>query len=103
MPVDMHELLALCAPRPVFYSGGTTENDGWADVRGTFIAEVAAGPVYRLLGAKDLGTSTFPPIGTALTTGDLAFRQHTDGHNPAPNFPTFISFANRYLKAPAKP
>ena len=62
-----------------------------------------ASPVYRLLGAKDLGTTTFPPIGTALITGDLAFRQHTDGHNPAPNFPTFIAFASRYLKAPANP
>jgi hypothetical protein len=103
MPVDMHELLALCAPRPVFYSGGTTADDGWADVHGTFIAEVAAGPVYRLLGAKDLGTTTFPPIGTALITGDLAFHQHTDGHNPAPNFPTFITFASRYLKAPTHP
>ncbi len=101
MPIDMHELLALCAPRPVFYSGGTTADDGWADVQGTFIAEVAAGPVYRLLGKKDLGTTTFPPIGTALINGDLGFRQHTDGHNPAPNFPTFIVFASRYLKAPA--
>ncbi len=102
MPVDIHELIALCAPRPVFIGGGTTAGDGWADVRGTFIAEVAAGPVYRLLGAKDLGTTTFPPIGTALITGDLAFRQHADGHNPAPNFPTFITFASRYLQSSHK-
>src|SRR4029077_19917993 len=69
MPVDMHELIALCAPRPVFVGGGTTEGgDGWADVRGTFLAEVAAGPVYTLLGKKDLGTSDFPPVGTALVS-----------------------------------
>jgi hypothetical protein len=102
MPVDSHELIALCAPRPVFISGGTKEGgDGWADVRGTFIAEVAAGPVYRLLGAHDLGTDTFPPVGEALISGDLGFRQHSGGHTPAPNFPTFITFASRYLE-PAK-
>jgi hypothetical protein len=103
LPVDMHELIALCAPRPVFISGGATEGDGWADVRGTFMAEVAAGPVYRLLGAKDLGTSVYPPIGTALTTGDLAFLQHAGGHDPAPNYPAFISFASRYIRISATP
>jgi hypothetical protein len=100
LPVDTHELIALCAPRPVFIGGGIIEGDGWADVHGTFLAEAAAGPVYKLLGAKDLGTTTYPPIETPLITGDLAFRQHSGGHTPAPNWPTFITFASRYLKAP---
>ncbi len=105
MPVDSHELIALCAPRPVFIGGGTKEGgDGWADVRGTFDAEVAAGPVYKLLGRKDLGTDVFPPVGTALISGDLGFRQHPGGHTPLPNFPTFLDFASRYIPAaPAKP
>jgi hypothetical protein len=30
----------------------------------------------------------------------LAFRQHSGGHTPAPNWPTFITFASRYLNAP---
>jgi hypothetical protein len=98
MPVDTHELIALCAPRPVFIGGGTKEGgDGWADVRGTFIAEVAAGPVYKLFGAKDLGTDVFPPVGTALISGDLGFRQHPGGHTPLPDFPTFLDFASRYM------
>jgi hypothetical protein len=100
LPVDMHELVALCAPRPVFIGGGATEGDGWADAHGTFLAEVGAGPVYRLLGKRDLGTTTYPPIETPLITGDLAFRQHSGGHTPAPNWPTFITFASRYLKSP---
>ena len=66
-----------------------------------FLAEVAAGPVYTLLGKKDLGTTEFPPIETALVSGDLAFRQHTGGHTPAPNWPTFLDFASRYLQTPA--
>ncbi len=71
-----------------------------ADLHGMFLAEVAAGPVYKLLGKKDLGTSSFPPIETAVVSGDLAFRQHNDGHTPAPNWPAFLDFASRYLHAP---
>jgi len=98
LPVDEHELIALCAPRPVFIGAGATNGDGWVDAKGMFLAAVAAGPVYTLLGKKDLGTSEFPPIETPLINGDLAFRQHSGGHTPAPNWPTFIEFASRYLK-----
>ena len=98
LPVDSHELIALCAPRPVFISGGATQGDGWVDAHGMFMAAVGAGPVYKLLGKKDLDTATFPPIETPLIDGDLAFRQHSGGHTPAPNWPTFITFASRYLQ-----
>jgi hypothetical protein len=102
LPVDNHELVALCAPRPVFISGGAIEGDGWIDAKGMFLAAVGAGPVYRLLGKKDLGATVFPPEGTALITGDLGFRQHFGGHTPAPNWPTFLDFARRYLHAPGQ-
>lgn len=97
LPVDAHELIALCAPRPVFISSGQ-KGDAWADARGMFMAGVAAGPVYKLMGKKDLGTTEFPPVETSLTDGEIAFRQHTGGHTPAPNWPTFIQFAARYFK-----
>jgi hypothetical protein len=63
------------------------------------MAAVAAGPVFRLLGKKDLGTTEFPPIETALINGDLAFRQHKGGHTTGPNWPTFLDFAGRYIKS----
>jgi hypothetical protein len=107
LPVDNHELIALCAPRPVFIGAGTmTQNepgkpgDGWADAKGMFLAEVAAGPVYRLLGKRDLGTAEFPAIETPLINGELGFRQHNGGHTPAPNWPAFLEFAGRYLHGP---
>jgi hypothetical protein len=108
LPVDNHELIALAAPRPVFIGGGSSTGDGyanprgdaWADPMGMFMVEVAAAPVYRLLGKKDLGTQDFPPIETALIDGDLGFRQHSGGHTPAPNWPTFLTFASHYLHAP---
>jgi hypothetical protein len=101
LPIDANELVALCAPRPVFISGGATDGDGWVDAKGMFLAAAGAGPVYKLLGKTDLGTSTFPPIETSLIDGDIAFRQHSAGHTPAPNWPTFLTFASRYLHAPA--
>jgi hypothetical protein len=100
LPVDAHELIALCAPRPVFISGGATDGDGWVDAKGMFLAAAGAGPVYRLLGKKDMGTTEFPPIETALIDGDVAFRQHAGGHTPGPNWPTFLTFAGRYLHGP---
>ncbi len=98
LPVDSHELVAMCAPRPVFISGGATMGDGWVDAKGMFLAAAGAGPVYKLLGKKDMGTSEFPPIETALISGDVAFRQHSGGHTDAPNWPTFLTFADRYIK-----
>ena len=111
LPVDNHELIALSAPRPVFIGGGADTGDGyadpsgdaWADTRGMFLAEVAAGPVYRLLGKNDLGTTEFPPIETALISGDLGFRQHPYGHTPAPNWPAFLEFAGKYFPASNTP
>ena len=101
LPVDSHELVAMCAPRPVFLSAGATEGDGWVDAKGTFLAAAYAGPVYRLLGKRDMGTTEFPPIETALIDGDVAFRQHSGGHTDAPNWPTFLEFASRYIHSPA--
>jgi hypothetical protein len=106
MPVDSHELIAMCAPRPVFLSAGNSvdpaidigHSDAWVDAKGTFMAGVAAGPVYRLLGKKDLGTTVFPPIETGILGGDLVFRQHSAGHTPNPNWPYFLAFTEREFK-----
>jgi hypothetical protein len=97
LPVDSHELVALCAPRPVFISAGATNGDGWVDAKGMFLAAAGAGPVYRLLGKKDLGTTEFPAIETGLMDGDVTFRQHSSGHTPGPNWPVFLDFAARYF------
>jgi hypothetical protein len=103
LPVDSHELIAMCAPRPVFLSTGQggyaaePNGDSWVDARGTFMAAVAAGPVYRLLGKKDIGATVYPPIETLLADGDVAFRQHSYGHTDVPNWPFFLDFAARHM------
>lgn len=98
MPVDSHMLIALSAPRPVFVTGGT--QDQWADPHGEFLAQVAAGPVYRLLGKRDLGTDKLPALDVPLITGDLGFLYHTGGHTITPgDWKAFLDFADRHLRA----
>jgi hypothetical protein len=106
LPVDSHELIALCAPRPTFISYGIPEKGDakWLDQMGSYKATIAAGTVFKLLGTKDLGVSNdyntekMPPVLTGLLDGRLAWRQHDGGHTDAPNFSTFIPWANRELK-----
>lgn len=100
LPVDANELIALCAPRPTFISGGATQGDGWVDAHGMFMAADLTSPVWTLLGRKGLSAKEFPPMETPVIGGELAFRQHSGGHTPVPNWPTFIEFASRYLSAP---
>jgi hypothetical protein len=106
LPVDAHQLIALCAPRPTFISYGIPEKGDahWLDQRGSFMAAVAAGPVFRLLGAKDLGTSDdymkekMPPVNAGLLDGQLAWRQHDGGHTDGPNWKYFIPWAERFVR-----
>jgi hypothetical protein len=100
LPVDQHMLIALCAPRPVYVNGGLT--DQWSDPVGEFLALVAAGPVYRLLGGRDLGTTELPPLDAPVTGGDLAFHYHSGGHMAVPaDWKAFLDFAERHFRSPA--
>jgi len=98
MPVDAHLLIALSAPRPVFLTGGT--KDQWADPVGAYLAAVAAGPVYRLLGKHDLGVALpQPPLDTPLTRGDIGWHYHTGGHAATPeDWNAFLIFLDKYFK-----
>jgi hypothetical protein len=130
LPIDQHQFIALVAPRPIFISGGEyIEGNGvpgtnsryslenWQDTPGTFMATAGASPVWALLGARPLSheglglrfddvpdpvavRTRMPPPLTSLTDGDIAFRQHDQGHIDAPNWPTFIEFTSRYFRSP---
>jgi hypothetical protein len=105
LPVDAHELIALCAPRLTFISYGLpAQGDAqWLDQQGSYMATVAAGPVFKLLGAKDIGVSNdyktekMPPVNTGLLDGQLAWRQHDGGHTDAPNIKYFIAWADKFM------
>jgi hypothetical protein len=105
LPVDSHQLIALCAPRLTFISYGIPEQGDakWLDQQGSFMAVVAAGSVFKLLGAKDVGLSNdftaekMPPVNTGLLNGHLAWRQHDGGHTDVPNIKHFIEWADKFL------
>jgi hypothetical protein len=95
LPVDSHMLLALIAPRPVLLQTGKLDHA--ADPKGEFLAEVAAGPVYRLLGAKDLGTTAWPPSSTILN--DLAYHMNSGGHGMQPgDWDVYLAFLQKNLR-----
>lgn len=106
LPVDSHELIALCAPRFTFISYGIPEKGDakWLDQQGSYMATIAAGSVFKLLGVKDLGVSNdyrkekMPPHNTSMLEGELAWRQHDGGHTDGPNFKYFIPWASKMLK-----
>jgi hypothetical protein len=68
------------------------------------MATVAAGPVFRLLGARDIRekndyrTAKMPPVNTGMLDGELAWRQHDGGHEDRSNMKYFIAWANKLLK-----
>ena len=105
MHVDSHSLIAMCAPRLTFISYGIPEKGDakWLDQKGSYMATVAAGAVFKLLGVKDIGvsneykTEVMPPVNTSLLDGELAWRQHDGGHTDAPNMKYFIEWANKKI------
>ncbi|MGB8492658.1 MAG: acetylxylan esterase [Bacteroidales bacterium] len=105
LPVDSHSLIAMCAPRLTFISYGIPEkgDSKWLDQQGSYMATVAAGAVFKLLGAKDIGVSNdymkekMPPVNTGLLQGELAWRQHDGGHTDAPNMKYFIKWADGFI------
>ncbi len=112
LPVDSHMTLALCAPRLTFISHGIPERGDahCLDHQGSFMAAIAAQPVFRLLGARDLGrsddymTEKMPAVNEALLGGSLAWRQHDGGHTDGPNIEHFIRWAeDKKQDVPARP
>ncbi|WP_111309487.1 glucuronyl esterase domain-containing protein [Confluentibacter sediminis] len=105
LPVDSHEFIAMAAPKPTFISYGIPEKGDalWLDQKGSYMSTIAAGSVFKLLGAKDLGvsnnyiTEVMPPMLTDMLDGELAWRQHDGGHTDAPNVQFFIPWANKKL------
>ncbi|MBD5778258.1 acetylxylan esterase [Pelagicoccus sp. NFK12] len=106
LPVDSHQLIALCAPRPTFVSYGIPENGDalWLDQQGSYMATVAASPAFALLGAQGLGetkdyrTAPLPPVNQDLLDGELAWRQHDGGHESQSNMKHFLRWAEKKMR-----
>jgi hypothetical protein len=95
-PIDAHMLIALIAPRPVLLQTGNT--DKWSDPYGEFLAAVAAGPVYELLGGQGLGTDKMPAAGGAILH-TIGYFMHDGGHGPLlTDWSVFLEFMQMHLQ-----
>ena len=94
-PVDANLLIALIAPRPLLLQTGDT--DKWSDPKGEFLAEAAAGPVYKLLGKNGLDTATWPAAKQPIMH-DLAYYMHDGGHGMVPtDWDVYLDFLKTHL------
>jgi hypothetical protein len=94
-PMDANLLVALVAPRPLLLQTGDT--DFWSDPKGEFLAAVSAGPVWKLYGKQDLGTTTMPKAKEAILH-DLAYEMHDGGHGMVPSdWNVYVDFLKMHL------
>jgi len=94
-PMDANLLVALVAPRPLLLQTGNA--DYWSDPKGELLAEVAAGPVYKLLGKDPLDTDVWPDPKVPILH-DLAYYMHQGGHGMVPSdWDIYIDFLKMHL------
>ena len=96
LPFDQHELVALCAPRPVLFSCAT--EDKWANPPGQFEMLRAADPVYRLFNADNLGAEKMPETGKLLDSR-LGYYIREGKHSmTTPDWKVWLDYADKWLK-----
>lgn len=96
LPFDQHELIALCAPRPVLLSNAV--EDQWANPDGQFEMLVAASPVYKLFGEEVTTMKDKPPVGTLLPK-KLGYYIREGKHSTTPgDWKIFCDYADAQLK-----
>lgn len=95
-PIDMHMLIALAAPRPVYIASAV--EDQWADPKGEFLAGKHAEPAYALFGKRGLGVPEQPPIDTPV--GDaIGYHVRTGKHDVTDyDWTQYLKFAKRHFK-----
>jgi hypothetical protein len=92
LPVDMHELLALIAPRPLYVASAA--EDLWSDPRGEFLSAVAAGPIYELLGKQGLGTGRMAELQQPIQH-DIGYHIRAGKHDvTAYDWDQYLEFAD---------
>lgn len=97
MPVDMHMLLSLTAPRILYVA--CAGDDLWGDPKGSYISLLNALPVFRLFGNAGSLPENIPSLNTQVTAGNVAFHVRDGGHNMLlKDWNMFMDFADKVLK-----
>ena len=97
MPVDMHMLLALIAPRSLYVA--CADNDLWGDPKGSYLALYNSMPVFRLLKTGSDMPESMPPLNTQIISGKTGFHIRDGGHNMLlKDWNWFMDFADNEWK-----
>ena len=93
-PIDMHMLIALAAPRPIYIASAV--EDTWADPKGEFLSGKFASPVYALFGKKGTVVDEHPAIDTPV--GDcIGYHIRTGKHDVTDfDWTQYMNFAARH-------
>jgi len=96
LPFDQHELIALCAPRPVLLSCAT--EDVWANPPGQFEMLRAADPVYKLVAGDSLGAAQMPDVGKLLPSR-LGYYIRAGKHSMTrEDWAVWLDYADKWLQ-----
>ncbi len=79
MPVDMHMLLALIAPRALYVA--CAGDDLWGDPKGSYLALYHSMPVYKLLKTGSDMPGSMPPLDMQIISGKTGFHIRDGSHN----------------------
>ncbi len=97
MPVDMHMLLALIAPRALYVD--CASDDLWGDPRGSYLALYNAVPVFKLFDKGTVIPETMPPLNKQVTSNRIGFHIRDGGHNMLlKDWNWFMDFADKVFK-----
>ncbi len=96
LPVDMHELAALAAPRPLYIA--SAQEDTWADPKGEFLAGKLAEPVYALFGKKGTGVAEWPAVNQPVGES-IGYHVRSGKHDvTAYDWEQYLRFADKHFK-----
>jgi hypothetical protein len=79
LPVDMHMLLALIAPRALYVD--CASEDLWGDPRGSYLSLYNAVPVFNLLGTNSSVPESMPPLNNQVRSGRVGYHIRDGVHN----------------------
>jgi pimeloyl-ACP methyl ester carboxylesterase len=97
LPVDMHMLLSLAAPRALYVT--SAGDDLWSDPKGSYLAVQHAAPVFSLFGKKSDFPNIMPPLNTPVISGNVAYHVRDGGHNLlVKDWNWFMDFADVVFK-----
>lgn len=97
MPVDMHMLLALIAPRALYVD--CASDDLWGDPRGSYMSLYNAVPVFKIFQKGTILPEAMPPLNKPVTSFNVGYHIRDGGHNMLlKDWNWFMDFGDKVLK-----